>query len=162
VYRYVGQDILMQGSDWQAQVQIARRLSLTGTASLIRAREAASKAFVQQMPSDRYRIEAAYKEKRFSLSLNGQWVHKQWRLPGNLLADSLDFTAPPKGYLLVGAVVSKSYKLAKLRLVLSIEATNLLNARYRDYLDRFRYFADAQGRNVMLRLSVPFNLSKSI
>ncbi|MEI6021473.1 MAG: hypothetical protein WCR21_10120, partial [Bacteroidota bacterium] len=28
---------------------------------------------------------------------------------------------------------------------------------YRDYLDRFRYYADAMGRNYTIRLTVPFN-----
>jgi len=37
---------------------------------------------------------------------------------------------------------------------LQIGAENLLNTRYRDYLDRMRYFTDAPGRSLMLRLHV--------
>ena len=34
---------------------------------------------------------------------------------------------------------------------------NILNTRYRDYLNRFRYFSDEQGRSIAIRINVPFN-----
>ena len=40
------------------------------------------------------------------------------------------------------------------RVTLSVE--NVLNTAYRDYLSRFRYFSDHPGRNVVVRLRVPF------
>jgi iron complex outermembrane receptor protein len=39
---------------------------------------------------------------------------------------------------------------------LSFGVDNHFDVRYRDYLSRFRFFADEPGRNVSLRVSVPF------
>ena len=39
-----------------------------------------------------------------------------------------------------------------------IAVNNLTNVAYRDYLDRFRYFADEPGRNIIFRLRVPFKI----
>ncbi|MBL7916850.1 MAG: hypothetical protein JNM96_00540, partial [Bacteroidia bacterium] len=40
----------------------------------------------------------------------------------------------------------------------SVSASNLLNKKYRDYLDRFRYFIDSPGQSFNFRLSIPFSL----
>ncbi|MEZ4740727.1 MAG: hypothetical protein R2818_15545 [Flavobacteriales bacterium] len=40
-----------------------------------------------------------------------------------------------------------------------IQGGNLLNATYRDYLDRFRYFADARGLELNLWLRYSFGAS---
>jgi iron complex outermembrane receptor protein len=42
---------------------------------------------------------------------------------------------------------------------LSLSVYNLFNTTYRDYLNAFRYFAPEVGRNVALRLTVPFGQS---
>ena len=42
---------------------------------------------------------------------------------------------------------------------LGISVFNLFNESYRDYLDRFRYFTDAMGRNISIRLKVPFTIN---
>ena len=39
-----------------------------------------------------------------------------------------------------------------------VSVFNLLNETYRDYLDQFRYFTDAIGRNITFRLKVPINI----
>jgi len=44
------------------------------------------------------------------------------------------------------------------RISLGISANNLLNTRYRDYMNRFRYFADEMGRNISVRATIPFTL----
>jgi iron complex outermembrane receptor protein len=33
---------------------------------------------------------------------------------------------------------------------------NILNTAYKDYMDRFRYYAHLQGRNVTLKLNYNF------
>ncbi|MCU0336159.1 MAG: hypothetical protein MUF62_14155 [Chitinophagaceae bacterium] len=39
---------------------------------------------------------------------------------------------------------------------LGLSISNLLNTRYRDYLNRLRYFSDAAGINVQVRARIPF------
>lgn len=39
------------------------------------------------------------------------------------------------------------------RFDVNLRVSNALNADYRDYLNRFRYYADDQGRNISLKVS---------
>jgi iron complex outermembrane receptor protein len=39
---------------------------------------------------------------------------------------------------------------------LSLRVSNALNTAYRDYLNRFRYYADDQGRNISFKVAYNF------
>jgi iron complex outermembrane receptor protein len=56
------------------------------------------------------------------------------------------FRAGIRGELVAGGAVVQ----------FSLGAENLFDVSYRDYLSRYRYFAHDVGRNVVLRLQVPF------
>ena len=68
------------------------------------------------------------------------------------ITEEQDFVAPPAGYYLLGfrASAEKQFKSIRLEGHLGIE--NALNTRYRDYLNRQRYFADELGRNFTVGL----------
>ena len=63
-----------------------------------------------------------------------------------------DFLPPPPGYALLGGGLSREFTFGTRVLSVQLEAENLLNQRYRDYLDRQRYFADAPGRSINFRI----------
>ena len=99
----------------------------------------------------------------YGLTLN--YTAKQWHAPpvndpilfedGTAevnLDDIFDFMAPPDHYLLVGAKAS----FEKKQWNVTLRGDNLLNATYRIYTDRLRYFADAPGRNISLSLGFEF------
>jgi iron complex outermembrane receptor protein len=68
-----------------------------------------------------------------------------------------DFVAPPEGYVnfkLSGGFDIEFENENNLNVFISID--NLFNNSYRDYLNRFRYYADDLGRNVSLKLSYTF------
>jgi iron complex outermembrane receptor protein len=46
------------------------------------------------------------------------------------------------------------------RLEPSLAVRNVLNTRYRDYLSRYRLFVDEPGRDIVLRLTVPFGAAR--
>jgi iron complex outermembrane receptor protein len=106
------------------------------------------------MPSDRYQLDAIYnfklKKNEFYAQASYQHITKQWRVPSNT-----DFAPPPAGYNLIATEIGTTLLVGKQKLNISIAANNLLNQVYRDYLDRFRYYTDAQGRNFTLRLKMP-------
>jgi iron complex outermembrane receptor protein len=62
--------------------------------------------------------------------------------------------------VLWGASAGFSLPLAQRELAVSLSVTNLTNVDYRDYLDRFRYYFADLGRNIVLRLVVPFDIKK--
>ena len=68
-----------------------------------------------------------------------------------------DFAPPPSGYALWNAQLSGQLVLSESnRLELTLTVDNLLDTAYRDYLNRFRYYADDMGRNVSLRARYVF------
>jgi iron complex outermembrane receptor protein len=85
------------------------------------------------------------------ISVNNQIVFEQ----KNLLEEQ-DFLAPPPTYSLLGLELSAERRLGSLGLETYIRATNLLNVRYRDYLNRQRYFADDLGFNLIFGVNLSF------
>jgi iron complex outermembrane receptor protein len=58
---------------------------------------------------------------------------------------------------LLQAEAGTQVRVGRQRLDIGLSGTNLLNTSYRDYLNRFRYFADERGRNLVLRVRVPLD-----
>ena len=67
-----------------------------------------------------------------------------------------DFLPPPDAYTLLSAGIDTELSLDGSSFTLGVQVDNLLDTSYRDYLDRLRYFADARGREVRLRLTWNF------
>lgn len=72
---------------------------------------------------------------------------------GQSLQKEINLTQPPKGYSLWN--ISLEVSLMK-NLKLNAGITNLFNIKYREYLNRLRYFSDALGRNCTLGLRYRF------
>jgi iron complex outermembrane receptor protein len=62
----------------------------------------------------------------------------------------------PEGYLLWNVSTGISLKRDKLRYDFRIAAENILNTRYREYTNRFRYYADDLGRNFLVSIKCIF------
>jgi iron complex outermembrane receptor protein len=71
-------------------------------------------------------------------------------------ADQLeDFLPPPRAYTLLRANMSWKTRLPGGHdLELLAGGDNLFNTAYRDYLNRFRYYADESGRNLYISLRI--------
>ncbi|HEY0108891.1 MAG TPA: TonB-dependent receptor, partial [Fibrella sp.] len=86
------------------------------------------------------------------VSVGNLLVARQNRVPANS-----DFTPPPPGYNLWSASVGSTVTITEKQSVeISLTATNLFDVQYRDYLNRFRYYANDLGRNVAVRLKWAF------
>ncbi|MEM9001014.1 MAG: TonB-dependent receptor [Bacteroidota bacterium] len=72
-------------------------------------------------------------------------------------AEIFDFTDAPEGYFLLDLSWNFGWK----NLSGGIRVQNLFNARYRDYLNELRYFADEPGRNVIFTVNYSFRLQKN-
>ena len=78
-------------------------------------------------------------------------VTRQRRVPLGLDNNtSLDYAPAPSAYTLVRIYAGGMGPGGHLQWMLSVD--NLLNTRYRDYMNRLRYFSDEQGFNLSLRL----------
>lgn len=78
-------------------------------------------------------------------------VFRQTRTP-----EKGDYAPAPAAYFLLDLEAGTTLLLGQQPLQIGLAVFNLMNVRYRDYLNRFRYFADEPGRNISIRLKVPF------
>ncbi|WP_259067887.1 TonB-dependent receptor [Mucilaginibacter sp. X4EP1] len=88
-----------------------------------------------------------------SVGAENVYVARQTDVPAGY-----DFEPPPGAYSLFNAHIGFKLIINKTPADFDIAANNLTNVAYKDYLDRFRYFADEPGRNIIFRLRVPFKI----
>lgn len=150
----------LNGADLSLGVDWSDRFKSTFKASGLFARNVEQSDWLILMPSDRlslnnvYKTDLSQKIKDAFIAVKGQYVARQWRIPANF--DQIDFPRPPAGYFLLEAGVGATFMIGKQPMEISLTGMNLLNTRYRDYLDAFRYFIDQPGRNIVFRLRMPF------
>lgn len=151
-FNYLQTNAVLKGLDFQAHYEATKQFSILAKASLLRAWNQTAQEWLILMPADRYEAEFLYRFKpgKAYISAGLQHVGKQIRVP-----DTGDFTAPPGGYFLVNLHAAIPFNVFAVKAEFSLGIYNLLNTAYRDYLDRFRYFVDAPGRNLMFQLSIP-------
>ncbi len=159
---YQQTDALLTGADASVQWQFLRQWELQARASLLRARDRNTDDWLIWMPSDRYSVELRYRlkdGKRISntdISLNVQQVMRQNRVPDETRQGKQDYKEAPPAYTLLAFDASTVLKLGHWPVTLGVSISNLLNTRYRDYLNSFRYFTDETGRNIGVRIKIPF------
>ncbi|HEY7683241.1 MAG TPA: TonB-dependent receptor [Gemmatimonadales bacterium] len=79
-------------------------------------------------------------------------VRRQDHVPPNTV-----YKLPTAGYALLNVEAGVgALRIAGAPLRLSVAVRNLLDTAYRDYLTRYRLFVDDPGRDVVVRLTVPF------
>ena len=155
-FAYVATDALLYGLDLSGEFAFNAHWAVRSRWSFVRGRDQVRDEWLFQMPSDRGESSLLWRSKEaggwrsIEASCTGTLVLEQIRFP-----IGLDFSAPPPGYHLLGISISATKPLGRNELRLGIQGSNLLNMVYRDYLDRFRYFADARGPDVsvMVRYS---------
>lgn len=157
VFQYMQTDAVLWGIDADAEWEFVRRLSLNLKGSMLRARDLSRQAYLIYMPADRGELELRYDletnkkitDAHFSAGISR--TAAQTRFP-----EEMDLLDPPGAYTLVHASASCRVLLGKRALSLFLNASNLLNTSYRDYLNRLRYYADEPGRNIELKIKVEF------
>lgn len=160
-FTYTQVNALFEGMDLSIHYNFAKNLTLISKTSIVRARNLTIHDWLINVPADRFDNSLRYewpsigKWKNIFIEGNNLVVAKQSRVPPNS-----DFAPPPAGYMLWGASAGFSAPLAKHELKISLSVTNLTNVNYRDYLNRFRYYFADLGRNVILRVIVPFDIKR--
>ena len=123
-------------------------------ASLLLPRNLDTRTWLQQMPAPQIDQEISWYflpgSKNSFLSTNVLWVAQQQFIPNNFI----DYLPPPKQYLLTNLNFATELHFMKNPISFGASIYNLFNVRYRDYMNRFRYFADEVGTNVVLRLKM--------
>ncbi len=107
--------------------------------------------FPTQIPAPSARLKWEHRLQNWTFSWNQSALARMpFYTPGT------DLMPPPKGYFLSDVFVHRPFHFKGLDLQMTLGIQNIFNTRYRDYLDRFRYFTPQIGRNFSIQLQ--FNL----
>ncbi|MGV3540773.1 MAG: TonB-dependent receptor [Rufibacter sp.] len=157
-------DATFTGVDVSASYQLTDHLLFATKASLVRAYNQTADEYLIWIPSDRFENSLRYSVDKLGargvfaqnfIQVSGLAVTRQRNVPDNYLAR--DYALPPAGYFLLNAEAGTTLQLGKQQIEIGLIGRNLLNTAYRDYLNRFRYYADELGRSITLRVSIPLN-----
>ena len=155
VFDYTQANVIFRGVDAHVSYRPVPALTASTALSLLWAYNQTAGDYLIYAPPQRLQTSLRY---AFGAAASGPYfeinnllVARQTRAP-----QAGDYAPPPAGYALWGAAAGTTLHLGRQPVDISLSATNLLNAEYRDYLNRFRYYAADLGRNVQLRVRVPF------
>jgi iron complex outermembrane receptor protein len=154
VYQQTNAQLL--GAETSIELQLADPVSSGISFSIVRGTDTESEEPIFLMPPDRVRAHLQLGGLNFG-GLQECWgraevfaVAKQRdTVPG------LDFAEAPDRYVLLSLSAGAQIPFGGRDLTMVLELDNALNARYRDYLSLYRYYADEPGRDLWLRLQLP-------
>jgi iron complex outermembrane receptor protein len=172
-YTYTQVRATFRGIDASVDYKLTEKLTLTSKNSLLFAYNQTDNDYLVFIPANRSDNSIRYdwsewgRLSKLYVALSGLYVSRQNRAPSvttrqenGYVIFTGDFAPPPPAYFLLGAELGFQATVGAQPISVILSGTNLTNVAYRDYLNRFRYFADEPGRNLMLKIKMPLTLSK--
>ncbi|MES2725675.1 MAG: TonB-dependent receptor [Bacteroidota bacterium] len=156
VFNYMQTNALLQGFETNISYQLHKNLDVTAAYTFLYANDISKNVPLIFMPANKiqssltWQMASLKKIKNAFFQVNYQYVFEQIRVPLGI-----DFTSPPAAYQLFDMAFGGS-NIAKANIRWSIGVQNIFNTSYRDYLSRYRYYALDPGRNISLKLTIPF------
>jgi iron complex outermembrane receptor protein len=162
VFVYEQTDAAIYGLDLSSQYSLNKHIVTELRYSYIRGNDLKQEIPLVYIPPANiygrftYRLDQRVKLAKVKVeNLELSWDHRYVFRQDHLLA-SQDFLEAPPAYYLMGLKWTANLVLPKNRMRVFLKAENLLNTRYRDYLNRLRYFSDEPGRNISIGLNLKF------
>ena len=157
-FKYTQTNALYAGLDASIQAVLLPKLSGTSKLSLLYVQDLILDQPIVMTPPNRWENGVRYdvgkwnKLQELFVGVGNLWVARQNRVPVNS-----DFLPPPPAYSLWNLTAGFALPVsAHHQIDVGFTVTNLFNTVYRDYLNRFRYYADDPGRNASVRLKWKF------
>ncbi len=150
---------LLQGADFVSDYFINKNFTASINASYLHAQQTDNNTPLIFMPANRLGLTINYQKTKIwklnNVFIQPRLIHvgKQFRYP-----IGIDFISTPEAYTLLDINFGFEQHIGKQTLRWSFSVNNTLNSNYRDYLSRYRYFALEPGRNLLIRLTLPFNI----
>jgi iron complex outermembrane receptor protein len=167
IFQYVQQQADFMGLDAMLEYRLASHLFIRSEMSYLRATDK-----LIWMNPNRLRHSIRYERENWAGFRNvfGKiemvQVGRQNRAPKVLndienipdnFSEPFDFMAAPAGYTLFNLSLGSDIPLKKHTLTWGFEVENIFNTAYKNYMNRYRYFAEDMGRNFTLRLTYHFD-----
>lgn len=159
IFQYTQADALFRGVDIDASLRLAQRLSYGLRGSVVFANELKTDRYFPFIPAPRLSQSLEWKAQLKGLfqtleaSIGHTFVAKQTRFePSQELV-----ATTPDAYHLFEAAIGGTIAIGEQQtLSVRLSCENLFNQLYKEYTNRFRYYAHDLGRNVYLRLNYNF------
>jgi iron complex outermembrane receptor protein len=154
-FKFIQTNALLRGLDLSVQKTINAHLSTSAKTALLWATDRKTNDWLIQMPANRVEGEFTYSFnsdilKNAAVELRLLHMMQQTRIPKNIP----DYLPPPAAYNLLNVDFNAEVMLGKQTINLGLAVLNVLNERYRDYMNRFRYFNDEPGRSINVRCKI--------
>ncbi|NQW42344.1 MAG: TonB-dependent receptor [Bacteroidetes bacterium] len=155
VFKYQQYNAAISGLniDFTSKIKINRKRNIENhlISAVLWGNNLSKKQPITQMPPISIKNSIGYNKNYKVIMLWARYTFKQYRyLPNS------DYLPPPNAFLLFGVYAGYPMKLKKQSIIFNLSINNLLNNKYRDYLNRFRYFANEQGTDIKLKISTSF------
>jgi iron complex outermembrane receptor protein len=157
-FRYAQADARLRGLELAGSWSVRPWFELQGTANAVRGTNRATGEPLFDMPADRALLQARVLGLHEGL---GAWhagvgttlVRQQDGVPEGTI-----YTLPTAGYALLQLDLGTTgLSWFGRDMDVSVTVNNALDTRFRDYLSRYRLFVNDAGRDVVVRVRVPFN-----
>jgi iron complex outermembrane receptor protein len=102
-----------------------------------------------QISHDFYAAKNKTREVNISFGLDHVFENK-------FISSNNDLLPPPPSFTIFNTDITFKDKIAKKPFQVTLACRNLFNTQYRNYLNRFRYFADEPGRSIDVTLLYNF------
>lgn len=152
-FQYQQTQAYITGVDYFIKYEaIPQRLNVSSNGSFIYARNITQQSHLPFIPANRYQVNAEFLFSKIrsikpSLQVSFLQVNQQKNTSG-----VIELLLPPDSYQIWNINVSAETHAKGHRTVFSVGIENTLNTVYRDYLDRLRFYANAPGRNFILKV----------
>lgn len=174
-FYYVQGGATIMGSDVQNHWNMSSKWAWDIKASITKGQEQSQGDYLLNMPSPRLNNSITYqlgnykKLKNNELELSYLLQFKQIFFPKNQFDISYntveglktfkvkgDYLPAPATYGLVNASFNTELNIQKTKVNIYLACNNLLNTKYRNYLNRLRYYTDEQGFNCSITAKIGF------
>lgn len=156
-FNYAQTNARFLGVDLNTSITFLKNFNYTVKGSIIRAKDITNNRFLPLIPTDRVdqtirlNLNPAPYLKGSYLSFSSVFVAHQNRY------DALtDYAPPPPAYWLFNFGAGTTVKIKQQNFNINFSTNNLTNLLYKDYMNRFRYYAHDLGRSYELRLAYDF------
>lgn len=179
-FRYHQTNALFLGADLSATWYAHKYFKIIPQASLLKASDEGNNDYFVFIPSNRYDLAFRYtrpsllKFRNVYIESNVKYVAKQTSAPRVITAREIeearkanvdlfannnrnfDFMEAPSAYWLLNISAGLSIHSERVQYDFAISTDNVLNKSYREYTNRFRYYADDLGRNIIFSFKCIF------
>ncbi|MDC7993646.1 TonB-dependent receptor [Altibacter sp. HG106] len=169
VWEYRQTAARLVGLDVDAQTGLTDWLDYQFQFSIVKGNDVDRERPLINMPPPRLRngVSGSFlKEGQLRLGLQSEYVFRQNEFPNNNFEVFLpeqendvlvDISTPPDAYHLIHFNGSYAFSIGSNSTAqVGLDVMNVFNTEYRDYLNRLRFYADDQGRNILLSLKINY------